>query len=199
MTAPGWYPDPSDPSRQRFFDGNMWTENYAPFGAPPTQPVENPAKPGMSLGKKIGLGVAVVGGLAILGTLGDSDNPSTSSYTADTTRAVEAAPTTPDSGFTRAQDNAIEKAESYLRNGAFSRQGLIEQLEYNKYSQADATFAVDHIEATGGVDWNDEAVEKADSYLRNGSFSLESLIEQLEYNKFTPAQAQFGATTAYGR
>jgi len=37
MTQPraAWYPDPSDPSHQRYFDGNAWTENYAPFPAPP--------------------------------------------------------------------------------------------------------------------------------------------------------------------
>src|ERR1700741_3711701 len=46
MTQPraGWYPDPSDPSRQRYFDGNAWTENYAPFPAPPPG-VGQPAKP----------------------------------------------------------------------------------------------------------------------------------------------------------
>ena len=45
MSAPGWYPDPSDPSRQRYFDGKAWTENYAPFGAP-TPGIRQPAKPG---------------------------------------------------------------------------------------------------------------------------------------------------------
>lgn len=30
MTAPGWYPDPTDPSSQRYFDGQNWTESRAP-------------------------------------------------------------------------------------------------------------------------------------------------------------------------
>ncbi len=56
MTQPaaGWYPDPSDPSRQRYFDGKTWTDNYAPFG-PPTQAVRTAPKSGMPRGLKIGL------------------------------------------------------------------------------------------------------------------------------------------------
>ena len=51
MSAPGWFPDPSDPSRQRYFDGTTWTEEYAQLGAPPP-PI---GKPPMSRGRKIGL------------------------------------------------------------------------------------------------------------------------------------------------
>ena len=38
IAVSGWYPDPSDPSRQRAFDGKTWTENYTPFTAPPRFP-----------------------------------------------------------------------------------------------------------------------------------------------------------------
>jgi hypothetical protein len=206
MTAPGWFPDPSDPSRQRYFDGTAWTENYAPFG-PPTQVAGQSAKPGMSTGMKVGLGVgAAVLGLIVLGSIGDSDKTSSSSSgTATTTRAVGVAPTTaappstPESNFTPAQDNAIAKAESYLDYTAFSKQGLIKQLEYDQFSTADATFAVEHIEANGGVNWNEQAVKKAKSYLDYTSFSQSGLVNQLEYDGFTPSEAQYGASTAYGR
>ncbi|MGO9385045.1 MAG: Ltp family lipoprotein [Mycobacterium sp.] len=199
MTAPGWFPDPSDPSRQRYFDGRAWTENYAPFG-PPAQAVGQPSKTGMSSGLKIGLGVgAVILALIVLGSIGNSGkNSSTSSNTGSMASTAGVAPTTTKSGFTPAQDNAIAKAESYLNTSAFSKKGLIEQLVYNKFSQADATFAVEHIEASGGVDWNEQAVKKARSYLSTSSFSLQGLIEQLEYNGFTPSQAQYGANAAYG-
>lgn len=195
MTTPGWFPDPSDPSRLRYFDGRIWTDQYTTLGPTPP-PMQQPAKPGMSKGMKIGLtaGAAFLG-LAALGSIGTNDTSSpTPSRSGDV--ALDAPPPKK-SGFTPSQDNAIEKAQSYLSTGDFSRKGLIEQLEYNKFSTADATFAVERIEATGGVDWNAEAIDKAKSYLRTGSFSLESLVEQLEYNGFTPAQAQLGANTAY--
>ncbi|MBU9763845.1 DUF4352 domain-containing protein [Mycobacterium sp. TNTM28] len=74
MTQPiaGWYPDPSDPGRQRYFDGKVWTEHYAPVGLP--TPAVGQPKPGMSRGKKIGLGVGA-GFLALvaIGSLGDSE------------------------------------------------------------------------------------------------------------------------------
>jgi hypothetical protein len=95
MTAPGWYPDPSDPSRQRYFDGKAWTENYAPFGAP-APAVGQPAKPGMSRGMKIGLGVGAAAlALIALGSIGNSDKTSSSSSTTVTvTRTVDVTPTT---------------------------------------------------------------------------------------------------------
>lgn len=199
MTAPGWFPDPSDPRRRRYFDGTSWTDHYLPAG-PPTSALGPPTKRGLTPGMKIGMGVGAAAlTLTALATIGGNDKPSTTNAGSGTTSRLEVSPpTSTRSGFTPSQDNAIEKARSYLRSSAFSRQGLIEQLEYNKYSAADATLAVEHIEATGGVDWNEQALKKAKSYLRNSSFSLESLIEQLEYNGFTPAQAQYGAITAYG-
>ncbi len=213
MAAPGWYPDPADPSRQRYFDGNAWTENYAPFGAATPLPAQ-PAKTGMSTGLKIGLGVgAAFLALFVIGFIGDSNKKSSTSSTTVTTtksgagavaptptRTVGVAPTAtepPKPNFTRAQENAIKEAESYLDYSPFSRQGLIDQLEYSDYSTADATFAVQHIEASGGVDWNEQAVEEARDYLDYTSFSLQGLVEQLEYSGFTPSQAQHGASVAY--
>ena len=35
--APGWHPDPKDPTQVRWFDGSFWTEHTAPApAAPPT-------------------------------------------------------------------------------------------------------------------------------------------------------------------
>lgn len=31
---PGWYPDPSDPAKQIYWDGKAWTQPYAPISAP---------------------------------------------------------------------------------------------------------------------------------------------------------------------
>src|SRR5690625_2785514 len=35
--APGWYPDPSGKNRQRFWDGDGWTEYYQPLAPQATQ------------------------------------------------------------------------------------------------------------------------------------------------------------------
>ena len=208
MTQPtaGWFPDPSDPSRQRYFDGRTWTENYAPFAAPtPGNGLPaKPGKPGMSRGAKIVLGVgAAILALIVLGSIGNSDKKTSSSSSSQRGNssaplASPATPPSPEDNFTPGQKNAFAKAKSYLSHSAFSKQGLIEQLVYSQFSQADAVFAVDYIEASGDVDWNEQAVKKAQSYLSHSSFSLQGLIDQLEYSGFTPAEAQYGANTAYG-
>ena len=72
---------------------------------------------------------------------------------------------------------------------AFSYQGLINQLEYEKYSHEDAVFAADNC----GADWNEQAAKSAKSYLNYTSFSRDGLIEQLEYEGFTHEQAVYGA------
>lgn len=87
-----------------------------------------------------------------------------------------------------AQQNAVREAESYLGFTAFSRVGLIEQLEYEGYSTEDATFAVDFV----NPDWNAECAEDAADYLEFTSFSREGLYEQLAYEGYTPEQIEFG-------
>lgn len=89
---------------------------------------------------------------------------------------------------TMGQKNALAKAKSYLNYSAFSYKGLIEQLEYEKFSTADATYAVDNC----GADWFEQAAKKAKSYLGFTSFSRDGLIEQLEYEGFTHEQAVYG-------
>ncbi|CAN2243636.1 Domain of unknown function DUF1535 [actinobacterium SCGC AAA044-D11] len=89
---------------------------------------------------------------------------------------------------TVSQQNASKKAASYLRNSAFSRSSLISQLEYEGFSNADATYGADSLR----VNWSDQAVKKAASYLRNSAFSRKSLIAQLEYEGFSNADATNG-------
>ncbi len=91
-----------------------------------------------------------------------------------------------------ARANALESAESYLDSSSFSRSGLIEQLEYEGYSTADATYAVEAI----APNWNKEAAESAKSYLDGSSFSRSGLIEQLEYEGYSHQQAEYGVSRA---
>lgn len=87
------------------------------------------------------------------------------------------------------QSNARKKAASYLAISAFSRSGLIEQLEFEGFTNSDATYGVD----AQNADWNKQAAKKAASYLAISAFSRSGLIEQLEFEGFTQAQAKYGA------
>lgn len=87
------------------------------------------------------------------------------------------------------QEQAIKKAESYLAFTFFSRSGLIEQLKFEGFEEADAKFAVDYLE----VDWNAQAAGKAEQYMDSMSFSKKSLIEQLKFEGFSQEQAAYGA------
>jgi hypothetical protein len=91
---------------------------------------------------------------------------------------------------TVSQQNAVKKAESYLRSSAFSRSGLISQLEFSGFSAAEATFGTDSQKA----DWNEQAALKAASYLRSSAFSRVSLIAQLEFSGFTKSEAEYGVS-----
>ena len=194
QVAPGWYDDPENPGSPRYWDGSSWNA---------------PEKKGMSSGKKvaIGIGVVVAGlfGMAVIGA-GMSDTTTASSVSADdgtevvapeqeaaalpaepsAEDVVEAEPT-----MTVAQENAVQSAQSYIDMGGFSKQGLIGQLEYEKFSQKDATFAANNIDAN----WNQQAAQSAESYMDMGGFSRQGLIDQLEYEGFTTKQATFGANS----
>lgn len=87
------------------------------------------------------------------------------------------------------QENAVRTAEDYLDMSGYSRQGLIEQLEYEGFSTEDAMYAVDH--AT--VNWYEQATRTAKDYLDMSGYSHAGLVDQLEYEGYTPAQAEYGA------
>ena len=94
------------------------------------------------------------------------------------------------SNQTMGERNALNKALGYLDFTSFSRSGLIDQLEYNGFSNSEAVYAVDHC----GADWNEQAALKAQGYLDFTSFSRSGLIDQLMYNGFTRSQAEYGVT-----
>jgi Host cell surface-exposed lipoprotein len=95
--------------------------------------------------------------------------------------------------MTASEQSAIQDAQSYLQNvGGFSESGLINQLEYDQFSAADAQFAVNYL----NPNWNTEAAQDAQSYMSNvGGFSCGSLLQQLEYDGFTQAQAEYGTSS----
>lgn len=99
------------------------------------------------------------------------------------------ATTAPVSNVTVSQKSAVRKAQSYLNFTGFSHDGLVAQLEYEKFSHEDAVYGADN----SGADWNAQAAKKAKSYMDQQAFSRDGLIQQLLYEKFTQSQAEFGA------
>lgn len=91
---------------------------------------------------------------------------------------------------TVSQANARASAEGYVEMSGFSRKGLINQLKYEDFSQKDAIYGADSVNAN----WNKEAVESAKTYLEMSSFSRQGLIDQLKYEGFTPQQAEYGVS-----
>lgn len=91
--------------------------------------------------------------------------------------------------FSVSQMNAKRSAKSYLAMTPFSRTGLIKQLEFEGYSNEDASFAADAV----GADWNEQAARAAKGYLDMTAFSRSGLISQLQFEGYTPEQASSGA------
>lgn len=90
--------------------------------------------------------------------------------------------------MTASQTQAVKLAEQYLGYSSFSRSGLIEQLEYEGFSNSDAKFGADYID----VDWRKQGAAKAEEYLDYSAFSKSGLIEQLEYEGFSNSDAKYG-------
>ncbi len=136
----------------------------------------------------------IVIGAASGGSNTSSSQSNTSVPAAEVVKTNDTAKESPDAATeksteTVSQKNAVRKAKSYLDLSGFSRKGLIKQLEFEKFSTEDATYAADAI----GADWNEQAAKKAKSYLDLSGYSRASLIKQLEFEGFTNAQAAYGA------
>lgn len=159
---------------------------------------------------KIALGIVVgfvllIGGCTaiVAGSMSGSDTDDKSAAeratekreaaSSTSSKPAKATPTEkPKPELTAGQENAMAKAEQYLDLSAFSRKGLIEQLEFEDFTAKDATFAVDHIK----VDWNEQAAAKAEEYLDMSPFSRQGLIDQLVFEGFTTPQATYGVNQA---
>ncbi|MDG2210968.1 MAG: Ltp family lipoprotein [Acidimicrobiales bacterium] len=101
---------------------------------------------------------------------------------------VQQPATTSEPTGTVSQQQAAQSAQDYLNYSSFSRSGLIDQLEYEGFSTADATYGVD----AQNADWNAQAAQSAQDYLNYSSFSRSGLIDQLMFEGFTREQAIYG-------
>lgn len=93
------------------------------------------------------------------------------------------------SNATVGERNALRRARDYLSTMAFSKQGLISQLEFEGFSATEANYGANNC----GANWNEQAKRKGAEYLRVMAFSRQGLIEQLEFDGFTHEQAVYGA------
>lgn len=125
---------------------------------------------------------------SVSGTGGDT-NPESSISTENSYTEETQPPVVPSE--TLGESNAKRKAESYLSFSGFSKKGLIDQLKFEGFSTAEATYGVENIE----VDWNVQAGRKAESYMSFQAFSATGLMEQLIFEGFTKEQAAYGAYT----
>jgi|AntAceMinimDraft_5_1070358.scaffolds.fasta_scaffold36148_1 hypothetical protein len=94
-----------------------------------------------------------------------------------------------ESSITVSQINALAKAKVYLATMPFSYSGLIQQLEFDQFSNADAIYGADNCNAN----WDEQAAKKAKVYMSTMAFSRGGLINQLEFDGFTTTQAKYGA------
>lgn len=115
------------------------------------------------------------------------DSPSTAKK--DTKAPSSGSSTSVSSG----ERNALRSAKDYLAVMPFSYSGLIDQLEYEGYSNSEAAYAADNC----GADWYEQAVKSAKQYLEVMAFSRSGLIDQLEYEGYTHDQAVYGVDKAY--
>ena len=89
------------------------------------------------------------------------------------------------------RDKAMESAEKHLNaeNEAYSRNGLIDKLQSEGFSNTDATYAADNSNA----DWEEQALKSAEHHMQNETHSYNDLISVLENEKFTNDEAVYGA------
>lgn len=147
----------------------------------------------MSKALKIALGVlagifllcACAGVFTIVGTAGQVDDMPRTVLSSPSNRPAER----PADAMTVAQEQAVRSAEGYLEFSGFSRSGLIAQMEFDGFSEEDASFAIDYLDP----DWREQAARSAESYLDFQSFSRKGLIDQLKFEGYTTAQAEYGA------
>ena len=116
------------------------------------------------------------------------DESATTEATTESTIEATTEATTEAYTPTTGEENALNKAYNYLDSMAFSKSGLIEQLEYEGFTKSEAKYAVNNC----GANWKEQAAKKAEQYLTSQSFSRSGLIEQLEYEGFTNKQARYG-------
>ena len=85
------------------------------------------------------------------------------------------------------RDNAIKKAENYLKSNIFSKKELIEQLKFEGFSPEISAYAVENI----SVNWSEECAKKAEAYLREYPYSRSVLYDDLKLEGFSHEEIEY--------
>lgn len=125
------------------------------------------------------VGIAVIGGI-VGGTSSDNNSSGDKGSQQNSSGQTDTA--------SLGELNALREAKIYLNTMAFSYNGLIKQLEFEGYSNIEATYGANNC----GANWYEQASKKAKEYLRVMPFSRNELIAQLEFEGFTYEQAVYG-------
>lgn len=146
--------------------------------------------------REVSVASEICGDFSITVTVVGYDGTVYDTYVADSTKSetdTESEPTAETQPETSSipyeYQNALTKADDYLRYSSFSYTGLISQLEYEGCTTEAATYAADNC----GADWYEQAAKTASDYLSFSAFSYSGLIDQLEYEGFTTEEATYAA------
>ena len=90
--------------------------------------------------------------------------------------------------------DALKAALNYISTNQYSRNNLIEKLEFDGFTHDEAEYAVSNIY----VDWYQMAADTAAAYLKTSDYSYNGLIRRLESSTdgFTHEEAVYGADMA---
>lgn len=118
MTAPGWYPDQNDPSKQRYFDGTRWTDHTAvtsPLAVNQIsgQAPQTPPQQATNNSRKIVLGLVAAFVAVVALSISLSHGKSTSSSTGRDRAAYEA-PAMPTKPVRTGPTTAIEDDGTFV-------------------------------------------------------------------------------------
>lgn len=94
---------------------------------------------------------------------------------------------------TRGEQNALKQAEMYSNFMPLSLKGIINQLKFEGYSDAEAEYGANNLK----VDWNEQAYKSANKYLELMPMSKQALLQQLKFEGFTSEQAEYGVNKAW--
>lgn len=115
----------------------------------------------------------------------DSTDLTTDSFT-DTDFSSDTTEIT-DPTITIGQENALDKATSYIEFSDFSQQGLRRQLEFEGFTSEEIDYALEYVP----VDYEQEASDRALAYYTTQSLSKTGVRDQLEFEGYTSEQIEY--------